>query len=527
MTTDADWSQPSDPPGPMEEFVEARERIRREMGGVGRVEAVHRRGSRTIREHIAAILDEGSFEEIGTFATSERVEDRDSTPGDGKIGGFGTIEGRRVVIAGDDRTVKRGSSSPTGSRKLRRLVEMALRAHVPYIYIGETGGARIPDVLGSEGFGKLPASPYLGRRQREIPVVTMIVGDSFGGSSFVSALSDYRLQVRGCCLAVTSPRVVEVATGEEVTAEELGGVDVHRRRTGQIDDMVDTFEEGYAKLIRFLKFTWWVPRDEARAPRPTREGRLYGDVVPERRTRAYDVRDVLSHVADDLESSWLELRPDYGRSLVTGLCRVDGYTTGVIASQPKHEAGVLSPAACEKAVQLIVLCDAYGLPLLFLQDTPGFMVGKQVEHDRVLFKAMTMQQALVLSRVPKVTVVLRKAYGLAFFLMGGPHMGTDYVAAWPAAQIGFMDPDVGANVIYGREFEDFDPEDRQAELKRRAERLRGVTDPYQIAALMNLDEVIAPEDTRRVVATTIATLMEGWNTGPQEPSLLRTWTTSY
>lgn len=527
MTADATGSEPTEPPGPVENFEQARERIRQEMGGVARVEAVHRRGGRTIREHIAAIVDEGSFEEIGTFSASERAEDRNSTPGDGKIGGFGMIGGRRVVIAGDDRTVKRGSSSPTGSRKLRRLAEMALRAHVPYVYIGETGGARIPDVLGSEGFGKLPASPYLGRRQREIPVVTMIVGDSFGGSSFVSALSDYRLQVSGCCLAVTSPRVVEVATGEKVSAEELGGADVHRRRTGQIDDMVETFEDGYEKLVRFLELVWWEPRGEARAPRPTREGRLYGDVVPERRTRAYDVRDVLSHVADDLETNWLELRPDYGRSLVTGLCRIDGYTAGVIASQPKHEAGVLSPAACEKAVQLMVLCDSYGLPLLFLQDTPGFMVGKKVEHDRVLFKAMTMQQALVLSRVPKVTVVLRKAYGLAFFLMGGPHMGTDYVAAWPGAQIGFMDPDVGANVVYGRELEGLDPEDRRAELNDRAEALRGVTDPYQIAALMNLDEVISPEDTRRVVATTLATLMEGWDARPQQPSLLRTWPTSY
>ena len=511
---------------PVAELDARRRRIREEMGGRRRIDGIHERGGRTIREHIAAILDDGSFEEVGTFSASERPEDRDSTPGDGKIGGFGTIGGRRVVIAGDDRTVKRGSSSPTGSRKLRRLVELAMRAGVPYVYLGETGGARIPDVLGSEGFGKLPASPYLGRRGREIPVVTMIVGDSFGGSSFVSALSDFRLQVRGTCLAVTSPRVVEVATGEEVGLEELGGADVHARVTGQVDDVVDTYEDGYRKLVEFLDLVWWRPRGEAADPRPRREGSLLGDVVPLRRTRAYDVLDVLSRVADDLEEGWLELRPGYGRSLVTGLCRIEGQTTGVIASQPKFEAGVLTPATCEKAVNLLVLCDSYDLPVLFLQDTPGFMVGKRVEHDRILSKAMTLQQALVLSRVPKVTIVLRKAFGLAFFILGGPHMGTDFVGAWPSAQIGFMDPDVGANVVYGRELSGLDREARTEELDRRADELRGGTDPYDIAAPMNIDEVVAPDDTRRVVATVLGSLMEGWHRREQEPSVLRHWPTT-
>src|SRR4051812_4771227 len=232
-------------------------RERRERGGGGRGGGapggrVHARGGRTVREHIDALLDSGSFEEVGTFVRSLRPEDHDDTPGDGKIGGHGTIDGRAVTVAGDDITVKRGSSSPMGSRRLGRLFAHAERCGHPIVYFGATGGARIPDSLGSAGFAQVAVDVDLFRRRRRVPFITVIVGDSFGGSSFVSAASDLVIQVRGTCLAVTSPLVAKIATGEELTNDELGGADVHARTTGQIDLIAEDFDEAYALIRRAL-----------------------------------------------------------------------------------------------------------------------------------------------------------------------------------------------------------------------------------------------------------------------------------
>lgn len=473
-----------------------RELIRTEMGGAHRVERLHARGERTVREHIDGLLDPGSFEEIGTFVRSLRPEDHDSTPGDGKIGGHGTIAGRPVTVAGDDITVKRGSSSAMGSRRLARLFEHAARCGHPIVYFGATGGARIPDTLGSAGFSLVPPGVELFRRSRRVPMATMIVGDSFGGSSFFSAASDLVVQLRGTCLAVTSPLVAEVATGEEVTMEELGGVDVHARVTGQIDIAVDTPEEGYEAIRRFLSFLpAHAGERAARTATATGEaGSLATDdglaaEVPARRSRAYDAGRVLSRILDP--GSLLELGSGFGRSLLGGLARLDGHAVGVIASQPKFFAGSLDPAACEKAVRLLCLCDAFDLPLIFLQDVPGFFVGRQVEHEGMLKHAIRLQSALALSQSPKLTVLLRKSYGLAYFSLGGNDTGVDMVYAWPGAEISFMDPEVAANVVSGG-----NPERRAQALQA----MQADTDPYGAAGLMKVDEVIDPADTRSVLA---------------------------
>ena len=225
-------------------------KIRDEMGGSARVARMRDDGKPTIRDHIDAMLDDGSFREIGTFSRSLRLEDRATTPGDGKIGGEGTVDGRPVAIAGDDITVKRGSSSVVGSRKTARIYQRALEMGMPYLYFGETGGGRIPDLIGSEGISDAMPSPEIASRRRAIPLASVIVGQSFGGSSFHSAFSDFTVQVRGSGLAVTSPRVFEIATGEIIGFEELGGVDVHAKKTGQIDLGVATLEEAYAAVRR-------------------------------------------------------------------------------------------------------------------------------------------------------------------------------------------------------------------------------------------------------------------------------------
>ena len=239
---------------PVADLEERQAKIRNDMGGADRVARMREQGVPTVREHIDGLLDHGTFRELGTHSRSMRLEDRDSTPGDGKVGGEGRIDGRPVAIGGDDITVKKGSSAIVGSRRLHRLYERAIERGMPFVYVGETGGGRIPDLIGAEGISDIAPDPELARRRRQIPMATVIVGQSFGGSSFQSAFSDFVVQVRGSVLAVTSPRVFEVATGEVIGFEELGGVDVHSRITGQIDLGVETFEESYKAVQQWLSY---------------------------------------------------------------------------------------------------------------------------------------------------------------------------------------------------------------------------------------------------------------------------------
>ena len=485
----------------VEDFRERRERIRAELGGAERVARLRAAGGRTVREHIEGLLDPGSFDELGTFSHSERSEDAASTPGDGKVGGQGTIAGRAVTVAGDDVTVKRGSSSMMGSRKLGTLFDGALRAGHPFVYFGATGGARIPDSLGSAGFSKVSPGASMFARRRRIPAVTAIVGDSFGGSSFISAASDFVVQVRGTCLAVTSPRVVEIATGERIEMDELGGAGVHERRTGQIDLAVDGPDDAYEAIRRFLSYlpaNGWTPSVRGERAGPVEADAEIRMLVPERRSRGYDVTRVLARIADP--GSLFELGAGYGRGLSASLARIDGIAVGVLASQPKFAAGTLDPAACEKAVRLICLCDAFDLPVVLLQDCPGFFVGAGVEHEGMLKHAIRLQSAISLARTPKLTVILRKAYGMAYYSLGGNDTGVDAIYAWPGSEISFMDPQVAANVIAGDGLKGLEDAERRRRLEEAGNAIASDTDPYGAAGRLAVDEIIDPAETRPVLA---------------------------
>jgi acetyl-CoA carboxylase carboxyltransferase component len=481
------------------------------MGGAERVARMGAEGDRTIREHIDAFLDPGTFRELGTFSRSMRLEDRDKTPGDGKIGGHGLVDGQPLVVFGDDITVRRGSSSLVGSRKEVRLYQRAVEMGVPMVHFGETGGARIPDIMGAEGIsegGEL--FPAFSTRRHRVPMATAIVGQSFGGSSFLSALSDFVVMVRGSCLAVTSPRVFEIATGEVITFEDLGGVDVHARETGQIDLGLDTDEEAYQAIRRWLSYL--PPNINARPPRaePAARGRLdpdpeLADLVPERRTRGYDMRRVVARIADP--GSVFELQPLYARNVSCSLARLDGWPVAFVANNPMFSAGVLDPEACHKIIRLATVCDAYQIPVIFLVDVPGFMVGRRVEHDRMLHWGMRLMQALHLCSVPTLTVCIRKAFGLAWQAMNGAGQAALGLYVWPGAEIGFMDPDVGVNVAYGSKLAAMgDAEERERERRRLASEVAEGTSPYEAAGVLRVDEVIDPAETRLVLATDLATL---------------------
>jgi len=502
--------------------------IRTEMGGPGKVERLHDRGEATIRDHIDALLDPDSFEELGTFSRSLRPEDRTSTPGDGKVGGNGTIDGQPVTVFGDDITVRRGSSSVVGSRKLMRLEERAIDMGMPIVHFGQTGGGRIPDLIGAEGISDAGHMfSVSARRRRQVPMATAIVGQSFGGSSFHAALSDFVVMTRGSTLAVTSPRVFEVATGEIVTFEEVGGVDVHATKTGQIDLGVETNEEAYEAVRRWLSYlppNAWTPAPRAEPTGSLEPDQGIPDIVPERRTRGYDMRRLVARICDP--DTMFELQPGYARQTTAALGRIDGWSVGIVANNPMFQAGVLDPDAARKITRLVCLCDAFNLPIIFLVDVPGFMVGKKVEHERILHVGMRMMQALQNTVSPTLTVAIRKAFGLAWPAMNGANMPSMGLYAWPGAEIGFMDPEVGVNVAFGARLAAIeDPDKREAERLRMVAEVGEATSPYEAAGTMRLDEIIEPATTRAVLARELGRLA-GRRVPPPEQRPLAGWPTS-
>lgn len=501
--------------------------IRSEMGGRAKVEAMAAEGVKTVRDHIDGFLDSGTFREIGTFTRSMRLEDRDRTPGDGKIGGHGNVDGRPVAVFGDDITVLRGSSSEVGGRKEIRLYERATAMGIPLVHFGQTGGGRIPDLIGAEGISEAgELFGYFGTRRHRVPMATAIVGQSFGGSSFLSALSDFVVMTRGSCLAVTSPKVFEVATGEVISFEDVGGVDVHARKTGQIDLGVDSDEEAYAAIRRWLGY---LPSNMyERAPRAEPVGGLdpdpgIGEIVPQRRTRGYDMRKLVARICDP--DSVLELQPNYARNVTCALARLDGWSVGVIANNPMFSAGVLDPEACHKIIRLATVCDSYNIPLIWLIDVPGFMVGERVEHDLMLHWGMRMMQALQNASTPTLTVCIRKAFGLAWQAMNGAGMPNLGLYSWPGAEIGFMDPDVGVNVAYGSKLATItDPDEREAARLEMVAEVGDATSPYEAAGTMRIDEIIDPADTRRVLADDLA-MLAGRPLPSPEQRVLASWPT--
>jgi methylmalonyl-CoA decarboxylase subunit alpha len=516
-------------PESVETLLEARQQVRENMGGKEKVDRIHARGGFTVRDRIAALVDPGSFFEEGTFVRSAQPADRERTPGDGIIGGLARIDGRPVTVVGNDVTVKGGSDAQHAASKLHRLYNQALELGNPFILLGEAAGSRVPDVLGSESLTRTRGGgmTWMATRKREIPVITVIVGRSFGESSFMAALSDVIIQVQGSVLAVTSPRVIEVATSEKITEEELGGRTVQETITGQIDLGVDTEKEAFDAVREILAFLPSNcnsrPPRVADVPAPVPDERLR-EMVPDDRRRAYDMRRVVRRMADD--GKFLELRPKMAQSVLTGFARLGGRSAGIIASQPMRSGGALTPEACDKMTRFLCLCDAFNVPVISLADSPGFLVGTRVEQDKLLFKAMLVAQALVRMRVPRITVVVRKAFGLSFFALSGTGTGAVALYAWPAAEIGFMDPDVAANVLHAGELENLEPDERSAELLRRAHTLEAGTNPYGAAVHMGVDEIIDPAETV-VVLTDLLERLEGTSARPAGPGALSSWPTCW
>ena len=499
------------------EALAARARM---MGGEDKLEKRRKDGQLNARERIDRLLDSGTFRETGLFGVSYIPEMRDSTPGDGKITGFGKIDGRRVGVVGYDFTVKGSSSSYTNNRKMAHVKDTGGKRGFPVVFLGESTGVRMPDIMG-EGMGMNFEGPRF-LRTREAPWVAAVLGNAFGSAAWHACCSDFCVMRKGSVMAVASPRVVSMSLGREVTPEELGGWQVLAEHSGFADAMVDSDAQAIDTIRRFLSY---LPTNNRQAPpaAPVPEGsdeavKAILDLIPESASQVYDVRKVIRAFVD--LDSFFEVKERYGRSITTALARLDGRTIGIVANNPLHKGGAMDADACSKATDFIVLCDSYNVPLVFLQDQPGFLIGPDAEKRGVIGRVINWMNALLQVTVPRISIILRKSYGRGFINMGGAGIA-DEIAAWWTAEVSFMNPRTAVMVVHGVKEED-DPErfrDLLAEMARNG-------GAYDLAAVYGVKEVLDPRETRDYLKETLEvhTLRLSGGVGQHR---LSNWPTSY
>lgn len=492
------------------------------MGGPEKLARREAAGVLNARQRLDHLLDAGSFVESGLFATSNRPEVADRTPADGKVAGFGTIDERPVAIVSNDFTVLGASSSVINGKKIRHVKDTANRRGMPFVLLGESSGARMPDRMGAAGRAILGQDPQEYRRTRETPWVSTLLGSSYGSSTWYACLSDFVVMRKGATMAVASSRVTSIAINQEVDAEDLGGWKLHTQTTGLVDYATDTDEEALDLVKQFLSYLPSSAKDVA-PPAPVPADADAGcakvvDILPETRRRTYDMRKIVKAVVDP--GSMFEVKPRFGRSMVTSLARLDGRSVGVIANNPMIKGGAIDVDACRKVTSFLVLCDSFNLPVIFLVDQPGFLIGIDGERQWAPGRIMNWMNALSLVTVPTIAITLRKNYGQAYLNMAGGR-NSDESAAWPTADFGFMDPVVGVNVVHGLKRED-DPE----RFDRLVEEISQDSAPWALAALYEAQAVIDPRDTRSYLKDMLAVHCVAPGHGKSE-RLLANWPTSY
>jgi acetyl-CoA carboxylase carboxyltransferase component len=491
----------------MRELVEALNRRRARIAALGGVEAVERQrgaGKLTVRERLALLFDAGSLVEVGAHATHH--SDHPSmagraTPADGVVAGFGLIDGRPACTIAYDFTVMAGSMGRTGETKCARVREMALTKRVPLVWLIDSAGARIQEAAGGGWFA---ASGYLFREEvilsGVVPLVAAMMGPGAAGTAYIPGLADFVPMVKGTShLALGGPPLVKAVVGEDVDPEELGDSRVHTELSGVADLAV----ADDAACIQAVKdYLGYFPSSNLVAPphQPSddpvdRRDDALLEVVPDNPRRAYDMHRVIERVVDD--GRFFELKPAWAKNLIVGLARMGGHPVGIVANQPLHLGGVLDVNAADKAARFVMLCDAFGIPLLFLQDVPGFMVGSKVEREGIIRHGAKMLYAVAEATVPKVTVIVRKAYGAGYYVMCGRAYEPDLIVAWPTAEISVMGPEGAVNIIFRKRIAGaVDPETERRSL---VEEFRQMIGPYVSAGHAHIDDVIDPRETRGVV----------------------------
>jgi len=473
------------------------------MGGPELVERQHSLGKLTVRERIELLFDAGTFVESGLLAGA--VDSPQSagkrTPADGCLTGVGLVDGRRVTVIAYDFTVLAGSIGMHGERKATRARELAVRLGTPIVYLLDSAGARVTESVGAAFAGAGDLFREMVAMSGAVPQVAAMMGPCSAGTAYIPALADFVPMVKGTSsMALAGVHLVRAATGEEVTEEEMGGSAVHTKISG-VADRECTDDADCLRVVRdYLSFMpsrygQRPPVRETADPADRRCEELY-DVVPVNPRQAYDMRRVIKSVADD--GVFFPMKPDWAKSIITGFARFDGRVAGIVASQPMQAGGSLDVNSADKAARFINLCDSFEIPLVFLVDVPGFIVGKAVEHQGIIRHGAKMLYNVSEATVPKVTVVLRKAYGAGYFVMAGRAYESDYLVAWPTAEFSVMGPEGAVNILFRKQLAAAEDDDsREALREQLTAGIRASIDPYLAARMGLVDDLIDPAETRR------------------------------
>jgi len=469
-------------------------------GGTARIQAQHEKGKLTARERIQKLLDPDTFIEIGMFITHRANGfgmEASHPPGDGVVTGWGKVDGRVVYVFAQDFTVMGGSVGEAHGRKIAHLMDLAFQNGAPLIGLNDSGGARIQEGVDAlAGYGEIFLRNV--RASGVIPQLSIILGPCAGGAVYSPAITDFVFMVEKTAhMFITGPEVVQAVTHEKVSAEDLGGADVHRSRSG-VAHFTAPDEESVFTQVRWL-LSYLPSNNLASSPiailddEPRRLTPELANIIPVDPQQSYDVHSVIETIVD--KGEFLEVQEDYAQNLVVGFARMDNAAVGIIANQPDHLAGVLDIDASDKGARFIRFCDSFHIPLVTLVDTPGFLPGSAQEYGGVIRHGAKMIFAYAEATVPKLSVILRKAYGGAYIVMSSKHLEGDLNFALPNAEIAVMGPEGAVNIIFRKELKDAENADgRRDELTRKYR--QELANPFVAASRGYLDDVVAPEEIR-------------------------------
>jgi acetyl-CoA carboxylase carboxyltransferase component len=468
-------------------------------GGEQAIEKQKAMGKWTARERIMTLLDKNSFSEYDLFVEHDARDfdmDKKSLPSDGVIIGTGTIYGAPVAIYAQDFTVAGGSLGLMHSRKITKIMDHALKMRMPLIGINDSGGARIQEGVNSlAGYGEIFFRNTIS--SGVIPQISVILGPCAGGAVYSPALTDFVFVVDNISkMFITGPEVIKTVLGEEISMEDLGGARVHSEITGNAHFFARSEEECFDQIKKLITFIPWHNGRKAKEFEPKEpKGKFnVNQIIPEDPTLPYDVKDVIRSLVDD--SDFFEIMENYARNMVIGFGRMGGRTTGFVANQPAEMAGVLDVDSSDKAARFIRYCDAFNIPIITLVDLPGYLPGIDQEHAGVIRHGAKVLYAYSEATVPKLTVILRKAYGGGYIAMGSRHLRADFVFAWPSAEIAVMGPEGAANIIFRKEITTSG--DPDATRKQKVEEYKTkFANPYVAASRGYVDAVIEPSETRK------------------------------
>ncbi len=500
--------------------LQARRAVIEQGGGKSKIEKQHDSGKKTARERLFMLFDEGSFVELDAFVTHRCTEfgmAEQTAPGEGVVTGYGTVDGRLVYAYAQDFTVIGGSLGEMHAAKICKVMDMAMKMGAPIVGINDSGGARIQEGIDAlKGFGDIFYRNTLA--SGVIPQICMILGPCAGGAVYSPAICDFVFMVdKTSQMFITGPSVVKSVTGEDVSFDELGGANTHATKSGVATMACADEEECFAQVKSLLSL---LPSNNLEiAPvyecndDLNRLSQNLSTIIPDDANKSYDIRNIIREIVD--EGDFMELFQDFAQNLVTGFARMNGATVGILANQPKVMAGSLDCNSSDKGARFVRFCDSFNIPIITFTDVPGYLPGVAQEHNGIIRHGAKLLYAFSEATVPKINVIVRKAYGGAYIAMNSKHLGADMVFAWPTAEIAVMGPSGAANIIFRKDIaESADPiTARQEKIDEYTEKF---ANPYIAASRGYVDDVIEPDSTRPRLISALEMLMSKRETRPSK-----------